>query len=119
MGLKIKGIMSQKKGEKTCGKCGSAMKRHKGKTLDGVEYIYFKCHECGEKLVDIGQLREFVQNYRTMKSYNVKVSKWGRSLGIRIPKEIASKHGLGDGMEVRVLPEDNGFRIIAEKPTEE
>ncbi|RLI98344.1 MAG: hypothetical protein DRO99_00945 [Candidatus Aenigmatarchaeota archaeon] len=54
-----------------------------------------------------------------MKSYNVKVSKWGRSLGIRIPKEIASKHGLGDGMEVRVLPEDNGFRIIAEKPTEE
>ncbi len=46
----------------------------------------------------------------------VKVSKWGESLGIRIPKEIVKKFGLSDGDKVRLSETIAGFSVEKANP---
>ncbi len=79
---------------------------------DGVEYNYFKCEGCGEEIVDMRQLHAVAQKYRAMKRFRAKISKWGMSLGIRIPKELAEKYKLKSNEEVTIVPEEGGIRII-------
>lgn len=81
-------------------------------TPEGVEYKYFKCEKCGEEIVNMKQLHNVAQVYREMKRYHAKISKWGLSLGVRIPKELAEKYHFRDDEEVTIIPEDNGIRII-------
>ncbi len=88
------------------------MKELKAETPEGFEYDYFKCSKCGEEIVDMHQLHSVAEKYRHMKKFNVKVSKWGVSLGVRIPKELAKKYGLRDDSEVTIIPEEKGIRII-------
>jgi len=61
---------------------------------------------------DMKQLHEVAQKYRKLKSYHVKLSKWGLSLGLRIPKEIVDKYHLSDDNEVVIIPEEKGIKII-------
>ena len=82
------------------------------KTPEGVDYSYFKCKKCGEEILDMAQLHNVAEKYREMKRYNVKLSKWGQSLGLRIPKEVARKYNLKDDREVTVIPEKEGIRIL-------
>lgn len=42
---------------------------------------------------------------------NVSVSKWGNSLGVRIPKDVASQVGLREGSRVEVRAEDGRLTI--------
>ncbi len=49
-------------------------------------------------------------------SHFVKVSKWGESLGIRIPKEIVKKFGLADGDKVRLSENPAGFSVEKANP---
>lgn len=95
-----------------CPECESSMKELKAKTLDGVEYSYFKCSKCGKEILDIKQLHNVAQKYRTLKKYNVKLSKWGLSLGLRIPKELVKKYSLKNEEEVTIIPEEDSIRII-------
>ena len=88
------------------------MKESKAKTPDGVEYNYFRCQKCGEEIVDMKQLHAVADKYRHMKKFNAKISKWGMSLGVRIPKELAQKYHLENNSEVTIIPEDEGMRII-------
>ncbi|MSO98742.1 MAG: AbrB/MazE/SpoVT family DNA-binding domain-containing protein [Rhodospirillaceae bacterium] len=46
----------------------------------------------------------------------VQVSQWGNSLGIRIPKDIASRIGLTDGARVEVAIEGNRIVISPDRP---
>lgn len=43
-----------------------------------------------------------------------KVQKWGNSLAVRLPKEIADKFNLSEGSSVFVIPEKKSITI---KPT--
>ncbi|WP_036487218.1 AbrB/MazE/SpoVT family DNA-binding domain-containing protein [Myxosarcina sp. GI1] len=47
---------------------------------------------------------------------NIKIAKWGNSLGIRIPKSIAEDNGLSDGDEIEIATEDNRIIITPQKP---
>jgi antitoxin component of MazEF toxin-antitoxin module len=58
------------------------------------------------------QLHEVAEKYRTMKRLNAKLSKWGVSLGVRIPKELVERYKLKDKTEVTFIPEDGSIRII-------
>jgi antitoxin component of MazEF toxin-antitoxin module len=58
------------------------------------------------------QLHNVAEKYRVMKKYNVKLSKWGLSLGLRIPKELAKKYKFRDNKEVTIIPEDKGIKIV-------
>ena len=76
---------------KKCNECKSAMQEMKAKTPEGIEYNYYKCLKCGEEIVDMKQLHEVADKYRALKKYPVKLSKWGLSLGLRIPKDLVKK----------------------------
>ena len=42
----------------------------------------------------------------------VRIARWGNNLGLRIPKDIASRAGLSEGAWVEVEVEAEGNRII-------
>ena len=46
----------------------------------------------------------------------VVVSKWGNSLGVRVPKDVAAKLGLSEGSRVDVSVEDDRIVISAKRP---
>ena len=95
-----------------CTECKGNLKPAKAKTPEGFEYGYHKCTKCNEEIVDMKQLHEVAEHYRALKKYHVKLSKWGLSLGIRIPKELVEKYKLKDEKEVSIIPEKTGLRII-------
>lgn len=42
---------------------------------------------------------------------HVKVTKWGNSLGLRIPKALADEARIAEGMEVEVRTTSNGLSV--------
>lgn len=50
--------------------------------------------------------------YRDMKKYQAKVSRWGTSLGIRIPQELVDHYHIHQEENVTIIPEEKGLRII-------
>ncbi len=97
---------------KKCSECGGSMESFEAKTPENISYHYYKCKKCGEEIVNRKQLHEVAEQYRVLKKYNVKLSKWGLSLGIRIPKELVNKYKLKDEDKVAIIPEKEGIRII-------
>lgn len=98
---------------KKCAECSGSMEELRAKTPEGIEYSYFKCKKCGEEIVGMKQLHSVAERYRILRKYHVKLSKWGLSLGLRIPKELVEKYKLKDDAEVAIIPEKDGIRIIA------
>jgi len=97
---------------KRCSECNGEMQELKAKTPEEVEYSYHRCRKCGEEIVDMKQLHEVAEQYVTLKRYQVKLSKWGLSLGLRIPKELVERYRLKNEEEVTIIPEKKGIRII-------
>ncbi len=97
---------------KKCSTCNIKMKELNSKTPEGVKYKYHKCEKCGEEIVDMKQLHDVAQKYREMKTFRAKMSKWGMSLGVRIPKELVKKYHFKDNKEVIIIPEDKGIKIM-------
>lgn len=81
-------------------------------TPEGIKYKYFTCPKCGEEVVDMKQLHEVAEKYRTMKLYHAKVTRWGQSLGFRIPKALVTKYHFKANDEVALIPEKNSIKII-------
>lgn len=44
------------------------------------------------------------------------VARWGNSLGVRVPKEIAARIGLREGSRVEVTTEDNRIVLTVSQP---
>lgn len=97
---------------KKCSECGDKMKELVAETPEGFEYKYFKCGKCGEEILNMKQLHNVAEKYRKMKMYHAKLSKWGLSLGVRIPKELVKKYHLKDNEEITLIPETEGIKII-------
>ena len=88
------------------------MKELTSKTPEGIEYHYYQCQQCGEEILNMEQLHSVAQKYRLLKSYHVKLSKWGLSLGVRIPKELAVRYKLKENKELIIIPEKQGMKVI-------
>ena len=97
-----------------CALCKIEMIEKKGIFPDGMEYSFSKCPKCGEELLDMGQLHDVAKKYREMKKYSAKISKWGSSIGVRIPKELAKKYHLKENKEVSFIPEKDSIRMITQ-----
>ena len=95
-----------------CTNCNGTMRQLKSETPEGAEYFYYKCAKCGEEILNMEQLHQVAEHYREMKKYNVKLSKWGLSLGLRIPKVLVDKYKLKKEKEISIIPEKSGLRII-------
>ena len=98
---------------KTCTECKGGMKEFEAKTPEGIGYKYYKCEKCGEEILTMDQLHEVSEKYRILKKYSVKVSKWGQSLGVRIPKDLVKKYHLKADEEIIIIPEKEGMKIVA------
>lgn len=46
----------------------------------------------------------------------LQVAKWGNSLGLRLPKELAAKVGLTEGSRVEMQAEGSTITISVERP---
>ncbi|MBI2673165.1 hypothetical protein HYX19_02800 [Candidatus Woesearchaeota archaeon] len=97
---------------KICSECHGDMLEKTAQTPEGINYNYFKCVKCGEEIVDMKQLHNMAEKYRTIKKYHVKLSKWGLSIGLRIPKEIVKKCHLKDNEEVAIISENGIIKVI-------
>lgn len=95
-----------------CPECQGTMKEKIAKTPESVDYSYYRCESCGEEIVNLQQLHEVAEKYRTMKTYHAKLSTWGFSLGLRIPKDLIKKYRFKNEEEVVIIPEKKGLRII-------
>lgn len=80
--------------------------------LKGVSYNYYYCKKCKDEFLDMKQLHEVAEKYRELKRLNAKLSKWGVSLGVRIPKELVQRYNLKEKNEVTFVPEEGSIRII-------
>ena len=76
-------------------------------------YSYNTCGNCGNEVVNMKQLHSVAEKYRVMKRYSAKLSKWGLSLGVRIPKDLVRKYNFKQEEEVIIVPEKGGIRIVA------
>lgn len=97
---------------KKCFDCNGIMDENEGLDPNGFVYNHYVCRKCGEKVLDMKQLGEVAKKYREMKMYQTKISKWGLSLGLRIPKEVAKKYNLKDKKAVYLVPEKEFIKII-------
>lgn len=52
------------------------------------------------------------QKYRLLKKYSAKLSRWGLSLGVRIPKEMVEHYKLKQNKEVILVPEEEVIKLI-------
>ena len=54
-------------------------------------------------------------DYLITKTMNGKVSRWGNSLGIRIPKQLAEEVRLQEGDEIEIYREENRLILAPQK----
>lgn len=47
----------------------------------------------------------------------VQISKWGNSLGLRLPRSLASQIGVTDGAKVEITAEGDRLIVTAARPT--
>ena len=97
---------------KTCTACKGNLKELSAKTPEGFAYTYFRCDHCGEEILDMSQLHNVAEKYRAMKRFNAKISTWGMSLGLRIPKELVDRYHFKKNEKVTMIPEKEGIKII-------
>ena len=97
---------------KTCPSCKGNIQQLNTKTPEGVNYSYYRCTKCHEEIVDMKQLHAVAQTYRTLKKYEVRLTKWGVSLGLRIPKELVQQYHLKDDKTMSIIPEKEGLRLV-------
>ena len=97
-----------------CPICKGEMEKIKDRIeQDGVEFGAFKCKSCGEEIMDMKQLRNLAQHYRKLrKAKEIIFAKWGNSLAVRIPSEIAEAYNITSGSQGILTKDKGGIRII-------
>ncbi len=88
------------------------MEEKEAMTPEGIKYTYFKCRGCGEEIVNMEQLHAVAEKYRVLKLYHAKMTLWGQSLGLRIPKTLVARYHLKPNEEVSIIPEKEGIKVI-------
>ena len=96
---------------KRCDKCkkGNLVEKTE-RDKNGIAFHYFACATCRNSFLDMDQLHAVAEKYRAMKKYRVKLTRWGVSKGIRIPKELLAKYKFSK--EVSLIPEKDCIRLV-------
>ncbi len=97
---------------KTCFNCETIMEKKSRVLPDGMPFEYYFCSQCGDEILDMKQLHELAELYRKRKQNIAKLSTWGSSLGLRIPKELVQKYKLKPNNEVTFVPEEGSIKIL-------
>jgi hypothetical protein len=95
-----------------CNKCKIKMEEKESVLKDGTPYKHYYCSKCKDSFLDMKQLHNVAEVFKKRRKNTAKLSRWGVSLGVRIPKELVLKYKLKEKSEVTFIPEENGIRII-------
>ena len=97
-----------------CPKCGSETSLKKeALQKSGLDYESHYCTKCREGFVDMKQLDELAKKEKTLRdAKKTKISRWGNSLAVRIPKEFATELKITPGKHVLVSRENKALKII-------
>jgi len=80
---------------------------------DGIEFEAFRCSACGEELMNMKQLKVLSNQYRKLrKAKEVTFAKWGNSIAIRIPSDIAQEYQITSGRQGLLTKDKAGIKII-------
>ena len=80
---------------------------------DGVTFDAMKCSHCGEEIMTMPQLEDLAGKYRRIRdAKKITFAKWGNSLAVRIPQDIAKKFNIAEGREGTLVKEKEGIMII-------
>lgn len=80
---------------------------------DGMPFEAFKCNSCGEEIMDMQQLKVLANKYRKLrKAKEVVFAKWGNSLAVRIPKEVAEEYRIKSGRQALLTTSREVIKII-------
>ncbi len=82
----------------------------------GPEKIDFKgihCPKCGEEFLTMEQLKELGEKHKVWReSQKSTFTKWGNSLGIRIPSELVAALKIKPGRTAYITREKNAIKIV-------
>ncbi len=95
-----------------CPTCKSKTILLDAKTDEGIIYTYAKCTVCDHEVIDKKTFHAVTQQVRASKRYGAKLGVWGRSLGVRIPKEIVVQFGLNEKRDVVFVAQKDGVRLL-------
>ncbi|MBI3051304.1 AbrB/MazE/SpoVT family DNA-binding domain-containing protein [Candidatus Woesearchaeota archaeon] len=80
---------------------------------DGVEFEAYRCVKCGEELMTMPQLRSLAAKYRRLRNARqVTFAKWGNSIAVRIPSDVAEECGISEGRQGLLTRDKQGIRIM-------
>ncbi len=82
---------------------------------DHVPYEAYKCVSCGEEIMTMQQLKGLAAKYRKLRNAKeITFAKWGNSLAVRIPSDIAQEYNIASGSQGLMTKEKEGIKIILE-----
>lgn len=82
---------------------------------DHVPYEAYKCAKCGEEIMTMQQLKSLAAKYRKLrKAKEITFAKWGNSIAVRIPSDIAQEYNIISGRQGIMTKEKEGIKIILE-----
>lgn len=71
------------------------------------------CQKCGQSFVDMKQLGELARKEKALReAKKARFAKWGNSLAIRIPKQIATELSINAGKEALISKEKKALKIL-------
>lgn len=96
-----------------CPICHGSMKRVKDEIAeDKVAFSAYRCEKCGEELLTMSQLKGLAEKYRELRrAKHTRIVRWGNSLAVRIPQELAEELGIGEGDNAVLKKSRSGFEV--------
>ena len=80
---------------------------------DGIDFEAYKCPKCGEEIMTMKQLKVLANKYRKLKNAKeIKFAKWGNSIAVRIPTDIAEEFNISVGKHGTLTKDKEGIKII-------
>ena len=80
---------------------------------DGIEFEAYRCKKCGEEIMTMKQLKVLAGEYRKLKkAKEITFAKWGNSIAVRIPSDIAQEYNISAGKQGTLRKDKEGIRII-------
>ena len=80
---------------------------------DGIEFEAYRCQACGEEIMTMRQMKALASKYRKLRSAkDITFAKWGNSIAVRIPSDIADEYNISAGKRGTLTKEKEGIKII-------
>lgn len=100
--------------EHRCTKCNSLMKK-KNLTVEGVNVRGWECLKCKDTVLHPEDAQKMLSISKLKRGLSVKIGELGKSLVVRIPKEVAQLYKLSKGEQITMKAESDK-RIQLEIP---